>query len=108
MTFLAWRFAYPRDEFKALFEEVVRSGPEKTKWEFRPGEKNWMIVPVRLIEESGPDTEHFNEAVASISKNDQAFCADTAVDLESILNALAKASDRLPERPTRSADSSED
>ncbi|MFI8824325.1 hypothetical protein [Streptomyces sp. NPDC053431] len=108
MAFLAWRFAYPREEFKAVFEEVVRSAPQKTTWEFRPGKKNWLIVPVRLIEESGPGTRDFNEAIASISRNDQAFCADTAADLEAILISLAEASNHSSEEPTRSPDTPED
>jgi hypothetical protein len=47
-----------------------------------------MIVPTRLIGETGPDARDFNEAMAYITKSDQDFCAVTAVDLERILQSL--------------------
>ncbi|MFJ8668033.1 hypothetical protein [Streptomyces sp. NPDC093600] len=103
VAFLGWRFAHPHDELKAVFEAAARSAPQKTEWTFRSG-KNWMILPVRLIEESGPGTQDFNEAMVSISKNDQGFCADTAADLESILGALARAADSPLERAAEEED----
>lgn len=95
VAFLGWRFTHPDEALEDVFREAVRSAPARTDWAFRTG-KNWMITPTRLVEQSGPNAENFNDVVALISKNDQAFCADTSADLDRILTALERASGELP------------
>ncbi|MFF8291522.1 hypothetical protein ACF068_20145 [Streptomyces sp. NPDC016309] len=90
VSFIGWRFAEPKDELKPTFASALQSTPTQVDWSFTTG-KNWMILPTRLLEESGPDTRDFNEAVARITQSDQDFCAATVADLEIILAAIAAA-----------------
>jgi hypothetical protein len=91
VAFIGWRFAEPREELKSVFEQALQVAPTDVEWTFR-SERNWMILPTRLLHEVGPDTRDFIEAVATITRTDQSFCATTAEDLEKILSAIDAAS----------------
>ncbi|WP_329206036.1 hypothetical protein OG257_08040 [Streptomyces sp. NBC_00683] len=88
VAFVGWRFAEPHEELKEVFESAVRQASTQVEWTFRPV-RNWMIVPTRLIQEAGPNAQHFNEAMDAIRESDQDFCAATAVDLEGIFRVLS-------------------
>lgn len=91
VAFIGWRFAEPREELRSVFEQALQVAPTDAEWTFR-SERNWMMLPTRLLHKSGPDMSDFIEAVATITRTDQIFCATTAEDLERILSAIDAAS----------------
>ncbi|MGJ0154587.1 hypothetical protein ACR3S4_14675 [Streptomyces sp. CH8.1] len=83
---LGWRFSEPHDECKPVFEAVVRDAPRHVEWEFRAA-KNWLILPARLSEESRRNGDHFSEALAAVTE-DQEFCILASKDMDLILREL--------------------
>ncbi|MEW2136908.1 hypothetical protein AB0892_09965 [Streptomyces sp. NPDC005409] len=91
---LGWRFAEPHDEFRPLFEAVVRDAPRHVAWEFKAA-KNWLILPVRLSEESRRNGDRFGEAQTTVTE-DQDFCVAASKDMDLILRALEDAAPKAP------------
>ncbi|MEV5613632.1 hypothetical protein [Streptomyces sp. NPDC052225] len=87
VPFVRWRFSNPQESWKGAFSSVVRDAPSDTEWTFKVA-KNWMIVPTRLVTESGPEGHLFSEAVLSISRDDEEFCAKAQTDMTRIIGAL--------------------
>ncbi|MFF3678940.1 hypothetical protein ACFYYS_33845 [Streptomyces sp. NPDC002120] len=94
---LGWRFAEPHDEFKPVFEAVVRDAPRHVEWQFAAA-KNWLILPTRLVEETIRNSDDFSAAQATITK-DQDFCIAAAKDMDLILQAIEDAASRMPPDP---------
>uniref|UniRef100_A0AAU2VQE7 Uncharacterized protein n=1 Tax=Streptomyces sp. NBC_00008 TaxID=2903610 RepID=A0AAU2VQE7_9ACTN len=90
VSFVAWRYVDSREELKKVFEAAVQEAPKRVEWTFK-SVRNWMIVPSRLMQESGPDGANFNDAMDVIRESDQEFCAATAEDLENIFRKLTEA-----------------
>ncbi|MGW0908229.1 hypothetical protein [Streptomyces sp. NPDC002853] len=91
MSFVAWRFAEPHEDFRGVFDAVIRETPTAIEWTLKVT-RHWMIAPTRLIQQPGPDGTTFNEAMLRITEEDQAFCAASRDDLAVILEALESAS----------------
>ncbi|MCX5145556.1 hypothetical protein OHB36_01980 [Streptomyces sp. NBC_00320] len=85
---LGWRFSEPHPELKGMFTSVVRDAPRNIAWFF--GErKNSLIMPSRLINESGPDGGDLRDLGTAISQRDQEFCIAASEDVELIIQAIA-------------------
>ncbi|WP_328763583.1 MULTISPECIES: hypothetical protein [unclassified Streptomyces] len=85
---LGWRFSEPHPELNGMFASVVRDTPRNIAWFF--GErKNSLIMPARLINESGPDGADLNDLATAISQHDQEFCVAASEDIELIIQAIA-------------------
>ncbi|MFD5424001.1 hypothetical protein [Streptomyces sp. NPDC127084] len=87
---MSWRFADPKEELKPAFKDAVARAETQADWTFT-AKGNWMILPTRLLEGAGNESQHFNEAMIAINSGDQSFCAATAEDLERILLMLESA-----------------
>ncbi|ATZ25261.1 hypothetical protein ACFZBM_37300 [Streptomyces lavendulae] len=94
---LGWRFTEPHDEFRPVFEETVRDAPLLLDWRFEV-KRNWLILPVRLTEETARCGDNFSEAQSRLLE-DQEFCLATSAGLELILQALDAAAPPAPTTP---------
>ncbi|MFE3765169.1 hypothetical protein ACFXPI_25805 [Streptomyces sp. NPDC059104] len=94
---LGWRFIDPHDEFRPVFEEAVRNAPRHLDWRFKV-KRNWLILPVRLTEETARCGDNFSEAQSRLLA-DQDFCLATSADMELILQALDAAAPPAPAAP---------
>ncbi|MFE2155687.1 hypothetical protein ACFXAO_37280 [Streptomyces lavendulae] len=94
---LGWRFIDPHDEFRPVFEEAVRDAPRQLDWQFKV-KRNWLILPVRLTEETARCGDNFSHAEYRLFA-DQEFCLATSTDMELILQALDAAAPPAPAAP---------
>lgn len=67
----------------------MRNAPRHVDWQFKV-KRNWLILPVRLIEETAQSGNNFSEAECKLFA-DQDFCLAASADMELILQALEAA-----------------
>lgn len=94
---LGWRFIDPHDEFRPVFEGAVRDAPRHLDWRFKV-KRNWLILPVRLTEETERCGDNFSQAEYRLFA-DQEFCLATSADMELILQALDAVAPPAPAAP---------
>ncbi|MGW9370431.1 hypothetical protein ACWGVR_10505 [Streptomyces xanthophaeus] len=76
----------PRDDLKKAFEEVANAAPRHVEWTFK-AQKNWLILPLLLNEETRRNGGDFG-AAQSLLVEDQDFCIAASKDLALVLAAL--------------------
>ncbi|MGW6949164.1 hypothetical protein [Streptomyces xanthophaeus] len=96
VSHVGWRFAAPCDDLKKVFEEVANAAPRHVEWIFK-AQKNWLILPLLLSEETHRNGGDFG-AAQSFLVEDQDFCIAVSKDLDLILAALELKGSPSPSR----------
>ncbi|MFE6455891.1 hypothetical protein ACFVP0_00270 [Streptomyces cinereoruber] len=89
VSFLGWRFEEPDAEKLRIVERAVRTTPTREEWAIDTSQRNWVLVPTRLLGEGENPVASpgFDERV-SLAMRDQDFCVRALLDLDAILNTL--------------------
>ncbi|MEV6478905.1 hypothetical protein [Streptomyces sp. NPDC051576] len=86
---MKWRYASPRAGTSQLLEDSVRELPTQVDWTLGTTQKNWILIPSRILDEShGFEDPAFMEAVNQTNVQDQDFCLKALADFRLIIQHL--------------------